>query len=565
MRLQGLQRPPSAVGRGRPAHADQHLPGPGFDRGGDELTGAGGIGPDRVVVLASADQGQPGRHGHLDRRRRDPVVEQVPGGARPVAERPMDPAGRARPPRTAAEPFAPVGDGRLICGPTRGLRGPGDRLARPRRRSRYLCHLSGAATRWGIASQCCRLRASAQPLAGDSRVARSPWVLSVVAMAADQASSLVLSNRGPISFARGADGNVYAPGGQRRRPGRHPRPGGRARPGPVASRRHHPGRQGRRPAEVCSTAGAIRFQPVMIDPDDYRAYYDVIANQTLWFCLHGLWDLPRRPRFDRHWWAAWERFVAVNEQFAEAAAEAAGPGGIVLVQDYQLALVPQMLAKRRPDVRTAAFLHTPWCSPQEFSVLPDEVASALLAGLAGGGACGFHSANAGPRRLSSAAWRRSGGRRRPSWPPPPLISTDLRGVALSGECQRELDMLDSEVGDRQLIVRVDRIELSKNVTERVLGLRRAARDPAGPAGAGGVRGHGVPVPTGSGGVSGLRPGDSHFGRAGQRQVGPAGVDSGPAGSSRQSHPVGGGPAPLGCPPRQSGTGRTQSGGQGRTA
>lgn len=40
---------------------------------------------------------------------------------------------------------------------------------------------------------------------------------------------------------------------------------------------------------------------------------------------------------------------------------------------------------------------------------------------------------------------------------------DLRQVAASEACQRELTRLDLEVGDRQLIVRVDRIELSKNV------------------------------------------------------------------------------------------------------
>jgi trehalose 6-phosphate synthase len=208
--------------------------------------------------------------------------------------------------------------------------------------------------------------------------------------------------------------------------------------------------------------GGIHFQPVVIDSDDYRAYYDVIANQTLWFCLHGLWDLPRRPRFDRHWWAAWERFVGVSEQFAEAAAEASAPGATVLVQDYQLALVPQMLAKRRPDVKTAAFVHTPWCSPQEFSVLPDEVGSALLGGLAGGGACGFHS-----ERWAAAFERccleRLGRSPATFVAPAAADIEDLRAVAQSRKCQGELDGLESEIGDRQLIVRVDRIELSKNV------------------------------------------------------------------------------------------------------
>src|SRR5581483_3456667 len=118
---------------------------------------------------------------------------------------------------------------------------------------------------------------------------------------------------------------------------------------------------------------------------DYSAYYDVVANQTLWFCLHGLWDLPRRPRFDRYWWAAWERFRAINDQVAAAADQCSAQGATVLIQDYQLSLVPGLLAKRRPDLRTCIFLHTPWCSANELAVLPDSVAADLLSGLTGGG------------------------------------------------------------------------------------------------------------------------------------------------------------------------------------
>ena len=218
----------------------------------------------------------------------------------------------------------------------------------------------------------------------------------------------------------------------------------------------------------------------MIDPADYRAYYDVIANQTLWFCLHGLWDLPRRPRFDRHWWAAWERFRAVNEQFAAAASEAAAPGATVLVQDYQLALVPEMLAARRPDLRTAAFVHTPWCSPQELAMLPDAVASDILAGLAGGGACGFHSARWAA--AFEACCQERLGRTPVTFVSPAAADVDdLRSVAASPECERELARLND--GDRRSPA--DRAGRPHRAVEerapRLLGLRRAARDSPGPA------------------------------------------------------------------------------------
>jgi trehalose 6-phosphate synthase len=203
-------------------------------------------------------------------------------------------------------------------------------------------------------------------------------------------------------------------------------------------------------------------RPVVIDPPEYRAYYDVAANQTLWFCLHGMWDLPRRPRFDRHWWAAWAAFRSVNRQFAEAAAEAAAPGATVLVQDYQLALVPAMLARLRPDVRTTAFLHTPWCSPEELAVLPDAVADELLDGLAGAGACGFH-AHRWESAFVAACEERLDRRPNTFVSPGATDAVALREVASSDQCGAELARLDAEIGDRRIIVRVDRIELSKNV------------------------------------------------------------------------------------------------------
>ncbi len=271
---------------------------------------------------------------------------------------------------------------------------------------------------------------------------------------------LVLSNRGPVSFGRDSDGNLQSKRGA----------GGLVVTlGPGAERdgalwlgcASTP--DDREAASLgLGVADGLRYRPVIIEPEDYQAYYDVVSNQTLWFCLHGLWDLPRRPRFDRHWWAAWRRFLAVNEQIADAAADAAAPGATVLIQDYQLALVPKMLASRRPDVRMAAFVHTPWCSPEEFSVLPDDVAVAVLSGLAGGGACGFHS-----RRWEKAfadCCRELLGRTPSTFVSPAAADAeDLRTVAATEACQREYEILDTQVGDRTLIARVDRMEPSKNV------------------------------------------------------------------------------------------------------
>jgi trehalose 6-phosphate synthase len=272
---------------------------------------------------------------------------------------------------------------------------------------------------------------------------------------------LVMSNRGPLSFNRRPDGTVQvkrASGG-----------GLVVCLGPGVERTHALWLAAATSADDLEAAregpvesGGFRVQPVQVDPDDYRAYYDVVANQTLWFCLHGLWDLPRRPRLDRYWWAAWETFRSVNERFASVAADTAADGATVLVQDYHLALVPALLTARRPDVRVASFVHTPWCSAQEMSVLPDEVTAAILSGLSDGGPCGFHS----PRwaaAFESCCETHLGRPARTFVTPAVPDVDDLRSVATSPACDDEVRRLDTLVGNRQLIVRVDRMELSKNV------------------------------------------------------------------------------------------------------
>lgn len=277
---------------------------------------------------------------------------------------------------------------------------------------------------------------------------------------ADKAGLLVVSNRGPISFVGDGEGGLQparAAGGLVVTLG----PGAQ-RDGALwlASAASEEDRAGAEHGAV--STGGFTYRPVVVDPEDFSAYYDVVANQTLWFCVHGLWDRPRRPRFDRYWWRAWERYQAVNESFASAADQEAAEGATVLVQDYQLSLVPGMLATRRPDLSVVAFVHTPWCSPQELSTLPDEVARAVVSGLSGGRACGFHSAR-WAAAFSQCCEAFLG---RPAEVFVAAAATDahdLRSVARSGECATELDRLEEAVAGRRVIARVDRMEPSKNL------------------------------------------------------------------------------------------------------
>src|ERR1700754_2597874 len=76
--------------------------------------------------------------------------------------------------------------------------------------------------------------------------------------------------------------------------------------------------------------------PVRLSADDVAEYYEGFSNATLWPLYH---DVIVKPIYHREWW---DRYVAVNRRFAEAASRAAAEGGTVWVQDYQLQLVPKM-------------------------------------------------------------------------------------------------------------------------------------------------------------------------------------------------------------------------------
>jgi len=212
----------------------------------------------------------------------------------------------------------------------------------------------------------------------------------------------------------------------------------------------------------------LRIELLDPDPDVYRMAYDVVANATLWFCHHHLFDAPRRPRSDGRWSEAWEGYREYNRLFAERVAAVAPERARVLVQDYHLTLLGAELARRRPDLRTVHFTHTPFADPSMFRVLPTAVASELLAGMAGFHSCGFHTRRwadayrACQRELGTAALRAGG--EVPTFASP--LSVDpvrLAASAADPAVAAARSRIDAVVGDRQVILRVDRMELSKNL------------------------------------------------------------------------------------------------------
>jgi trehalose 6-phosphate synthase len=217
----------------------------------------------------------------------------------------------------------------------------------------------------------------------------------------------------------------------------------------------------------------VRLLP--IDAQTFRNAYNGVANSTMWFVLHQLFELPTQPAFDASWRRLWASYVRYNQAFADALAAEAASGAAVMVQDYHLFLVPKMLRDLRPDVRISHFTHTPWVSPDYFMTLPDDVAYAVIDGMLGADVIGFHTQRWADLFRDTA---RTVAGREPAGVRVFPLGTDadeMRKLGGRRNVNSELRVLEDVVGDRQVIGRVDRTELSKNVWRGLLAYRELLR------------------------------------------------------------------------------------------
>lgn len=229
---------------------------------------------------------------------------------------------------------------------------------------------------------------------------------------------------------------------------------------------------------IAAAALAGEFDVVLlpIEAHTFRQAYNAISNSTLWFVLHMLFEPAREPLFDAQWrrqWAGYQRYTAV---FTDAIADRAAFGATVMVQDYHLFLLPGALRAIRPDLRIGHFTHTPWVPPDYFRLLPDDVAIAIVEGMLGADVLGFHTQR-WLAHFESCCQAVLGCA--------PKARLAVFGLTTDGEQLLErghrrdvrapLRDLAESVGDCQVIGRVDRTELSKNVLRGLLAYRELLR------------------------------------------------------------------------------------------
>ncbi len=232
-----------------------------------------------------------------------------------------------------------------------------------------------------------------------------------------------------------------------------------------------------------SPGSAVRM--LDIPPVIFNRAYNTVANSVLWFVHHMLYDTPNRPQFGLAFSRDWAAYRDYNLAFASALAAAQGRGDArAVIQDYHLTLAPRQLRQMAPDVKIAHFSHTPWAPVDYYRMLPDNVAAQVLDGILGADHAGFlcqrwadafmdccecvlgADVDREKRQVSHDGHRTGIG----VYP----LGVDADGLidrASQPDVKVRMAGLSEAIGGRKLIVRVDRTELSKNIVRGLAAYR----------------------------------------------------------------------------------------------
>jgi len=229
----------------------------------------------------------------------------------------------------------------------------------------------------------------------------------------------------------------------------------------------------------------LRIRFVEHDPEAYDLMYNELANPLLWFVQHGLYDLPYSPALGDETRRAWEEgYVPVNRNFADAVVETAADEGspTILLHDYQLYMTPLFVRERLGEgAFVSLFVHIPWPDPDLWRVLPHYVREAVLESLLSANIVAFHTHRYARAFAETAAdvlgAEAENGvifyRGREVWVRAYPISIDpaeFEDLARSEDVLEQERFVEGLPG--KLLLRVDRTDLSKNVVRGFLAYDR---------------------------------------------------------------------------------------------
>ena len=232
---------------------------------------------------------------------------------------------------------------------------------------------------------------------------------------------------------------------------------------------------------VAQRLARTNLHPVLLSATDEEDFYNKVCNDTLWPLFHYFSDRLRiTPE-------AWQRYVEVNERFADTILSHCEPESRVWIHDFHLMLVPAMLRAREPRLSIGFFLHTPFPSSEVYRLLPER--EQLLRGVLGADYVSFQIGDYA-RHFRSSCLRILGvdsepdsleldGRRVGIGVDP--IGIDVEGFRTTlkqSETARLLSELERQYEGRRLVLGVERLDYTKGIPHKLQAYERfLERDP----------------------------------------------------------------------------------------
>ncbi len=222
--------------------------------------------------------------------------------------------------------------------------------------------------------------------------------------------------------------------------------------------------------------------PVFLTADEEEDFYGKVCNDTLWPLFHYFQDRLRiTPE-------AWQRYVEVNERFADTILAHVEPESRVWIHDFHLMLVPAMLRRREPRLSIGFFLHTPFPSSEIYRLLPAR--EQLLRGVLGADYVSFHIGDYA-RHFRSSCLRILGIDSEPDWleidgrrvgigvDPIGIDVEGFRATLADAETARLLEDLEQQYEGRRLVLGVERLDYTKGIPHKLQAFERfLEQDPA---------------------------------------------------------------------------------------
>lgn len=239
-----------------------------------------------------------------------------------------------------------------------------------------------------------------------------------------------------------------------------------------------------------SSLANITHRLLSIPEQAYQQYYYNISNHILWFAQHALLDPTLTTTFTSQTRTDWdEGYLIANKAIAHAVIEELnqqGPETPVIFQDYQLYLAPGMVRAQYPRARLGHVIYIPWPDARYLAMLPDYMTQAIYQSMATNDMLGFQTWNdarnflVGALRFlknAQAHWEitRTNEVGALFWQghqtyihlcPATLSTPYVYSSMQTPEAEEEVSALQALLKRKsceQLIVRVDRVEPTKNI------------------------------------------------------------------------------------------------------